>query len=74
MLPVDFCPCSDNDVAAYFRSSESNQVGLFTHSMSDFGHSYELVGQSLKAQQRSMRGRFGRSVLWAQTTAAELLV
>jgi hypothetical protein len=46
MLPVDFCPCSDNDVAAYFRSSESNQVGLVTHSMRDVGHSYELVGQS----------------------------
>jgi hypothetical protein len=32
------------------------------------------VCHSIKAQLRSMRGRFGRSVLWEQTTDHELLI
>jgi hypothetical protein len=35
MFSVDFCTRSDNDVGAYVRSFDSNQVGLVAYSMSD---------------------------------------
>jgi hypothetical protein len=34
MVPVDFCTRGDDDVGAYVRFFESNQVGLVTHKMS----------------------------------------
>jgi hypothetical protein len=74
MLSVDFCTCSDHDVGAYVRSFESHQIGLVALRLSDCRSLLQAGGPFLKAQERSMRGRFGRSVLWAQTTDLELLI